>query len=342
MKLVSWPSSEMSVFNLSHGGVILLNKRFISGLVAVCFMVMLASAAAVGTARASDFKTEGGTPEIITSIPRTMTYQGILKDSLGVPIADSTLDITFRIYDDLGNLEWSETIIGVETDEGGYFRVILGNVDDLDLPFDEDYYLELQVVGEDPMSPLQKLNMSAYSARTDTSDFAFSSLSGGGWVDDGTIVRLETETDFVGIGTTNPGEKLTVAGTIESTSGGIKFPDGTIQTTATTFRTYDSGWFPIANNHSYTKDHNLGLNLNTSRFLVQILVSNSSNGSGAVHIDGVPNHGNQTQGVQITDINTNDISITTGSNEIMGGMNNDGSPATWNNGYCRIILLALE
>lgn len=36
----------------------------------------------------------------------------------------------------------------------------------------------------------------------------------------------------VGIGTTNPGQKLTVAGTIESTSGGVKFPDGTTQTTA--------------------------------------------------------------------------------------------------------------
>jgi hypothetical protein len=36
----------------------------------------------------------------------------------------------------------------------------------------------------------------------------------------------------VGIGTTIPTEKLTVAGTIESTSGGIKFPDGTVQTSA--------------------------------------------------------------------------------------------------------------
>ena len=39
-------------------------------------------------------------------------------------------------------------------------------------------------------------------------------------------------TGSVGIGTTLPGQKLTVVGTIESTSGGIKFPDGTIQTTA--------------------------------------------------------------------------------------------------------------
>ncbi len=36
----------------------------------------------------------------------------------------------------------------------------------------------------------------------------------------------------VGIGTLSPGQKLSVAGTIESTTGGFKFPDGTVQTTA--------------------------------------------------------------------------------------------------------------
>ena len=36
----------------------------------------------------------------------------------------------------------------------------------------------------------------------------------------------------VGIGTASPGQPLTVAGTIESTSGGFKFPDGSTQTTA--------------------------------------------------------------------------------------------------------------
>ena len=36
----------------------------------------------------------------------------------------------------------------------------------------------------------------------------------------------------VGVGTTTPGQKLSVAGTVESTSGGFKFPDGTTQTTA--------------------------------------------------------------------------------------------------------------
>jgi hypothetical protein len=36
----------------------------------------------------------------------------------------------------------------------------------------------------------------------------------------------------VGIGITNPASKLTVVGTVHSSSGGFKFPDGTVQTTA--------------------------------------------------------------------------------------------------------------
>jgi len=36
----------------------------------------------------------------------------------------------------------------------------------------------------------------------------------------------------VGIGTTSPSQKLQVAGTVYSTSGGFKFPDGTVQTTS--------------------------------------------------------------------------------------------------------------
>jgi len=39
-------------------------------------------------------------------------------------------------------------------------------------------------------------------------------------------------TGNVGIGTDNPTEKLTVTGIVESTLGGFKFPDGTIQTSA--------------------------------------------------------------------------------------------------------------
>jgi hypothetical protein len=40
------------------------------------------------------------------------------------------------------------------------------------------------------------------------------------------------ENGNVGIGNTNPGQKLSVGGTVESTVGGFKFPDGTVLTSA--------------------------------------------------------------------------------------------------------------
>jgi len=45
-------------------------------------------------------------------------------------------------------------------------------------------------------------------------------------------VFTATPTGLVGIGTSTPNEMLTVAGRIESTSGGFVFPDGTVQSTA--------------------------------------------------------------------------------------------------------------
>ena len=50
------------------------------------------------------------------------------------------------------------------------------------------------------------------------------------FIGDSTI--LESKSGLVGIGTDSPTSKLTVAGMIETTLGGFKFPDGTVQTTA--------------------------------------------------------------------------------------------------------------
>ena len=48
----------------------------------------------------------------------------------------------------------------------------------------------------------------------------------------GKLVNISSSWSNVWIGTSNPGSKLEVSGTIHSTTGGIKFPDNTVQTTA--------------------------------------------------------------------------------------------------------------
>ena len=54
--------------------------------------------------------------------------------------------------------------------------------------------------------------------------------SANSFIGDTTI--FEDKFGKVGVGTDMPTSKLTVAGTIEAISGGVKFPDGTLQTTA--------------------------------------------------------------------------------------------------------------
>jgi hypothetical protein len=48
----------------------------------------------------------------------------------------------------------------------------------------------------------------------------------------GDSIITETKLGNIGIGTTAPTSKLTVVGVIETTTGGVRFPDGTLQTTA--------------------------------------------------------------------------------------------------------------
>jgi hypothetical protein len=147
-------------------------------------------------------------------IPKLINYQGMLTDDSGGPLTD-TLDITFIIYDDPGptggNVKWSETQYDVSV-INGLFNVILGSANPIDLPFDQDYWLDISVEGEH-MPERLKFTSVGYAYRAlvaDSAVVAESAPTGGGWTDDGSVVRLNDSDDKVGIGTSSPTYQLEV------------------------------------------------------------------------------------------------------------------------------------
>jgi hypothetical protein len=80
-------------------------------------------------------------------------------------------------------------------------------------------------------TPAAAANFAVFGSGTIGRLTKWTGFTGNNWLLGDTTI-FESKTGLVGIGTDTPASKLTVAGTIESTTGGFKFPDGTLQTTA--------------------------------------------------------------------------------------------------------------
>lgn len=98
-------------------------------------------------------------------IPRTLSYQGVLTDSSGIPKPDGQYALTFRLYDTSagGTALWTEArVIPVNR---GLFHTILGS----EIPFadtvlfDRAYWMSIQVANDPELSPRISLTPSAYS-----------------------------------------------------------------------------------------------------------------------------------------------------------------------------------
>ena len=111
---------------------------------------------------------------ILSTVPKTLNYQGKLLDSEGVGV-NSTLDITFRLYtSESGGTEiWEQTISDVVISRG-LFSVELADFPE-EVNFSEQYYLEIQA-GAEILSPREKLTSSPYSIRAGNVDRAVQSL----------------------------------------------------------------------------------------------------------------------------------------------------------------------
>ncbi|UCF14442.1 MAG: hypothetical protein JSW59_13595 [Phycisphaerales bacterium] len=152
-------------------------------------------------------------PTVLADVPQLISFQGILYDNGENPLTGQ-YNVTFRIYDveTGGTHVWLETI-SVDCDNGLY-NVILGLTNQLNLDFDGQYWLGVQVTGDDELSPRFRLTSVPTAYRAAVAD----SLAGGGesdsdddWTGAGTGSMYTTHLDDkVGIGTTSPSSKLHV------------------------------------------------------------------------------------------------------------------------------------
>jgi hypothetical protein len=93
----------------------------------------------------------------------SLSIQGILKKSNGVAVEDGAYNITFKLYTmpTGGSAIWTEIQSGVEVSSGIY-STILGNSVDLDIPFNQIYYLGV-TIGSSELAPRIQLTSAPYA-----------------------------------------------------------------------------------------------------------------------------------------------------------------------------------
>jgi hypothetical protein len=110
-------------------------------------------------------------------IPKTISFQGVLTDSIGKPVGDGQWGLTFRLYDDSteGTQLWNESKV-LQTNRG-LFSTILGDVIPFgtSVQFDKPYWLAIQAGGQPEMAlriPLTAVGYSIHSGKSDTAKYA--------------------------------------------------------------------------------------------------------------------------------------------------------------------------
>jgi hypothetical protein len=144
-------------------------------------------------------------------VPETINYQGVLTNPSGDPVPDGNYQVVFRICDAAvsGTELWNSGSRTVSVG-GGLFTYQLGSA--VSFPQDlfateDDRWLGITVESDPEISPRVQLTSVPYAIHTRVAD---TSRVGGGWIDDGSVVKLANSGDNVGIATNFPQAKLHV------------------------------------------------------------------------------------------------------------------------------------
>ena len=104
-------------------------------------------------------------------VPNTINLQGKLENSTG-QVVTGTHNFTFKLYDAAtgGSEKWTEDQTDVSVDDDGIYDVILGSVSPINLDFDEQYYLGINVDNDGEMTPRINLTSTPYAQRAKFAD----------------------------------------------------------------------------------------------------------------------------------------------------------------------------
>jgi len=152
--------------------------------------------------------------------PRLLNYQGFLTDTLGNPITNPSVSMTFAIFDAVsaGNQKWTETQSTVSVDKG-IFHVLLGSVTpvpDSVFAASTNRWLALTVAGQ-ILSPRTRIVTAPYAyiaTYSDTAMYAKNATADNDWIRSGGKVYAYNLTDSVGVRTNTPRYAFDVNGII--------------------------------------------------------------------------------------------------------------------------------
>lgn len=110
-----------------------------------------------------------GSVPLHAAVPNTISYQGLLTDGAGTPVADGPYDLTLTLYSvpSGGGALWSETQNAVPVVRG-IFSINLGSVSVLTLPFDQPYWLGVSIGADPELVPRTPLTSSPYALNVRT------------------------------------------------------------------------------------------------------------------------------------------------------------------------------